>query len=323
MTAQGSRSFWWPTKSHMWEKLKYILIWFQRRQNIKACMHLCSFKDNSVPWGSQLDTFVFEEVAPDPTQPILWRRSHWFTLFEHLKRGREYVTLQKIFFTSKCRYSLCVTQYIKPKGGQQNRWGTTNSKPQGPIINDGPIRNTEQQSDPIYYTLLCKCTQHCCAFNQPLCAQCAYIYMLSQNQFSEPKPTTYVGLSFIQLYLAWSHSEHRLRCSMNFAFSLKHFVLLGTYMGGIRHGCYFNVDKEAILIVIHTNSHFPKWLYLPFCLNLFLWEHSLNPLGTSLELWEHIGIYYQLVVFKGFRRFIKYLKNGGWLGFRVLSFIYG
>ncbi len=169
----------------------------------------------------------------------------------------------------------------KTERGRANRWETTNSKPQGPIINDGPIRNTEQQSDPIYYTLLFKCTQHCCAFNQPLCAQCAYLCWAKTN-FLNPNrrhmldfPSSNYTVHDHTLNTAWD-------AQWNFVFSLKHFVLLGTYMGGIRHGCYFNVDKEAILIVIHTNSHFPKWLYLTFCLKPFSLGTFIKPFGNII-----------------------------------------
>jgi hypothetical protein len=44
------------------------------------------------------------------------------------------------------------TPPMKLKLGQQIGGGTTSSKPPGPIIMMGPIRNTEQQLDHIYYT---------------------------------------------------------------------------------------------------------------------------------------------------------------------------
>jgi hypothetical protein len=66
---------------------------------------------------------------------------------------------EKIFFASKFRYVLFCNPTHKTETGRANRWVTTNSKPPGPINHyDGPIRNTEQQLDPIYYTLLCICT---------------------------------------------------------------------------------------------------------------------------------------------------------------------
>jgi len=71
------------------------------------------------------------------------------------------MTLQKIFFTSKfsCLLSFA-TPTRKLKLGQQIRRGTILiAKPPGPIIiYDGPIRNTEQQSDHIDYSLFCRCT---------------------------------------------------------------------------------------------------------------------------------------------------------------------
>jgi hypothetical protein len=50
---------------------------------------------------------------------------------------------EKIFFASKFSYVLFCNPTHKTETGIANRWGTTNSKPRGPIIYDGPIRNTE------------------------------------------------------------------------------------------------------------------------------------------------------------------------------------
>jgi hypothetical protein len=76
----------------------------------KACMHLCSsFEDNSVRWDSQLDTLFSRKLLRAQHKPILCilcRRSHLIHCKEHVKRWRVCVTLQKIFFTSKFRYSL-------------------------------------------------------------------------------------------------------------------------------------------------------------------------------------------------------------------------
>jgi len=47
---------------------------------------------------------------------------------------------------------------IQLKRGKQIGWGTANNKTNWTNYYDGQIRNTEQQSDPIYYTLFCRCT---------------------------------------------------------------------------------------------------------------------------------------------------------------------
>jgi hypothetical protein len=99
----------------------------------------------------------------------------------------EHVTLRKYFSHPSLVMHSFATPQIKLKLGQQigigtaNRWGTTNSKPHGPFIMMGPIRNTEQHVDYIYYTLFCRCTALL-----PLVAPtvtCAV--MLSQNHFPE------------------------------------------------------------------------------------------------------------------------------------------
>jgi hypothetical protein len=50
---------------------------------------------------------------------------------------------------------------------------------------------------------------------------------------------------------------------------------------GIRHGCYFNVDKEAHIdsTLIHTSQ---MTLYLPFCVNLFLLGTFIKPFGNII-----------------------------------------
>ncbi len=77
----------------------------------------------------------------------------------------------------------------KTKTGTANRWETINSNPPRPIklssqstVDDGPIRNPEEQSDHIYYTLFCRCT----ALVQLLLAMANCSIMQSQNQFPEP-----------------------------------------------------------------------------------------------------------------------------------------
>jgi hypothetical protein len=72
------------------------------------------------------------------------------THLEHLQRCSV-----KIFFTSKFSY-LHFLQPIKLKLEQQIAGVTTTNH------YDRPIRNTEQQSDHIYYTLLCRCTELLC-----------------------------------------------------------------------------------------------------------------------------------------------------------------
>jgi hypothetical protein len=87
----------------------------------------------------------------------------------------------KIFFTSKFCYVLFCNPTHKTQTGTANGWGTTNSKPPGPIIYAAPMRNTELQLDHIYYTTFLG-AKHC-ALHQPR-ATCTI--MLRQNHFPEP-----------------------------------------------------------------------------------------------------------------------------------------
>jgi len=51
-----------------------------------------------------------------------------------ISSGAQYVTLRKIFFTSKFSFVLFGNPTNKTETGVANRWGTTNNKPPGPII---------------------------------------------------------------------------------------------------------------------------------------------------------------------------------------------
>jgi len=80
------------------------------------------------------------------------------------------VTLQKYF----SHPSLIIYFFGNPSGKTETatacRWGTANSKPPGTTFCDGPIRNTGQQSDHIYYTLFSPflhVEQRCSAFYEP------------------------------------------------------------------------------------------------------------------------------------------------------------
>ncbi len=116
---------------------------------------------------------------------------------------------EKIFFTSKFSYVLFCNSTNKTETGTANTWGTTNSKTAWTNHYDGPIRNTEQQLDHIYYTLLCMCT--------PLQQRLVPATVTCPN-YVEPKLFSWVkpvqfGIFFAHSYCAWSHTEHRWRCS--------------------------------------------------------------------------------------------------------------
>jgi hypothetical protein len=100
----------------------------------------------------------------------------------------------KILFTSKFSYVLFCNPTDQTETGTTKRWGTTNSKPPGPMNHyDGPIRNTEQKLDHIYYTLFCKCTAR-----QGAQLRGAKTIFLSQ--------TGICWIFFIQFNCAWSHT---------------------------------------------------------------------------------------------------------------------
>jgi hypothetical protein len=57
----------------------------------------------------------------------------------------------KHIFHIQVYYLLFSNPAHKTDTGTANRWGTTNSKPHGPIIMMGQSKNTEQQSDDVYF----------------------------------------------------------------------------------------------------------------------------------------------------------------------------
>jgi hypothetical protein len=99
-------------------------------------------------------------------------------------------------------------------GTQQNKWGggelLVNTKTTWTNHYDRPIRNTEHQSDPIYYTLFF-CTSHpghCCVIDQLACAHSVQL-RLSENGFSWSKPSYFGDFSSSNnSYCAGSHTEH-------------------------------------------------------------------------------------------------------------------
>jgi hypothetical protein len=119
------------------------------------------------------------------------------------------VTLQKIFFTSKFSYVLFCNPTHETETGTANRWGTTSSKPPGPIIMTGSIRNTDQQLDHIYYIFN--------LLRQP--AQLSWAKTISLSQmgirwiFHSLSQTGIRWFFFIQFYSAGSHTKHGRRCS--------------------------------------------------------------------------------------------------------------
>ncbi len=105
---------------------------------------------------------------------------------------------------------------LKPLDRQQNRWGgllIANHLNQS-VQYDEPIKNTEQQSDPIYYTLFCR--WHAVAMCSPATtAKYAIIMVKLKNQFPEPnqtKPNRYVLIFLHPILLCRSYIEHCCCC---------------------------------------------------------------------------------------------------------------
>jgi len=140
---------------------------------------------------------------------IWFKVDHVFHLCdkEHLQQCSACNPTQ-IFFSSKFSYLILCNTTHKTEIGIANRCGTTNSEPPGANHYDMPIRNTEQQSDHIYYTLLWRCT----ALLRIWQATRNFAIMLSQNNFSELNQ--HILPFFIKFYCAdhiWSTAGDALR----------------------------------------------------------------------------------------------------------------
>ncbi len=119
---------------------------------------------------------------------------------------RKIVTMSKRIFTFTFNYLLffCNPSH-KTETGTAKRWGTTNSKPLGPIIIMG------QKLDHIYCTLFCRYT----AFLRLFVATANDAIMLSQNQFPEPKPISWAKPTCFDISSSvqdHTHTEHGWRC---------------------------------------------------------------------------------------------------------------
>ncbi len=96
-----------------------------------------------------------------------------------ISSGAQDTTLQKYFSHPSLVIYFFFNPTHKTETGPANKRGTTNSEPSGPITYSKGRREAsfhpsvpssirQQQSDHIYYTLLCRCTAlHCSAFYQP------------------------------------------------------------------------------------------------------------------------------------------------------------
>ncbi len=125
-----------------------------------------------------------------PECPCCW--VHLGPPLPHLKAPQETHILVTLFRASPAVHSVCDPAknifhiqvlvispffFFSTSPRTHNNWnwdskiggGTTNSKLPGPISTMGEIRNTEQQSGHIYYTLFFSAgAQSCCTFYQPL-----------------------------------------------------------------------------------------------------------------------------------------------------------
>jgi hypothetical protein len=85
---------------------------------------------------------------------------------------------EKIFFTTKVSYVLFCNPTNKTETGTSNRWGTTNSKPHGPIIMMGQSK-TRTSTQIIFITFFFLQVHSATA------SRTSHAIMLSQNHFPE------------------------------------------------------------------------------------------------------------------------------------------
>jgi len=128
-----------------------------------------------------------------------------------ISRGTQYVTLQKYFPHPSWGIILFCNPTHKTETRTANRWGTTNSKPPGPIIMMGQSQ-TPTTSQIVFIRLFSVRAQCCCVFLPAT---------VKLRNYAEPKPfwtifmseTGIIWLFFIQLYRVGLHPKHGWRCS--------------------------------------------------------------------------------------------------------------
>jgi len=136
--------------------------------------------------------------------------SRWWMYLQHLSstvcvsHGQNYLL----------HSSLVIYFFSNPthETGTANRCRNTNTKPLGTSQYDGPTRNTQHQSDHIYYTLFSTCTMLVCLW--PVTAN--HGIMLSHNHFPEPNRhvLTFLHLIFLCMTI---YTRHCWRCSWVFS----------------------------------------------------------------------------------------------------------
>ncbi len=116
-------------------------------------------------------------------------------------------TLQKYFSHPSLVVYFFATPTHKTESGTANIWGSTNSKPPGPIIMMGQSE-TLSSCHIIFITLFSVGVQCYCTFYQPL--QAVKLYWAKTIFLSQ---TGMFWIFFIQFYRSGSHTERCLRFS--------------------------------------------------------------------------------------------------------------
>jgi len=155
---------------------------------------------------------------------LISRATYWAQLEMHLEQAPMVVLnmwpCKNIFSHASLVLYFLVTPPTKLETRTSNRWGTTNNKPPGPISTMGQSE-TLNSSQVLFITLfLCRCTASLLGLLQAT-AHGAII-------LSEAKPV-YFSVLFIQFQCAWSHTQHRWRCSKRIS---KGFVTGHWIVGG-------------------------------------------------------------------------------------------
>ncbi len=133
-----------------------------------------------------------------------------FVAWEHLQRC-SVCDLAKIFFTSKFSYVLFCNPTNKTETGTANRWGTTNSKPSGPIIMIGQSEMLSSSSI-IFISLFSVGAHH-------IDADALLTGHSNLCNYAQPKPFSWVKSAYVGFcssnFTVQDHilSQHRWRCS--------------------------------------------------------------------------------------------------------------
>jgi hypothetical protein len=196
-------------------------------------------------------------------------RSPFLSLHMSISSCSQYATVLKYFWhPSLVMYSFA-TPPIKVKLGQPNKWGTTNSKPHGPINYDRPIRDMKHQLDHILLHSFLRV--HSAAAAVPFTSHS------NMRNYAKPKPFSWAKPA----YVIFSHTDHSWRYSKRtpiWVYWTLQFCIIDPFVADCRASRFCCVPMQFLALWPQTEC---AVLYDRFCQ-----VHSCRPQACQPHLAE-------------------------------------